>query len=132
MLGYLDPATVSKTDRMIFAKLLMIETLMGQHQPLQFLGLWGNNRSFKSASTGIAFDQLIPWYKGDYEYMLYALIKDIFEYGAVELEKMIHRKEIDLCQATNIQERDFQNAIPQYLITETSDEIALYAFDRSL
>ena len=132
MLGYLDPATFSKTDRMIYAKLLMIETLMGQHQPLQFLGLWGNNRSFKSASTGIAFDQLLPWYKGDYEYILYSLIKDIFEYGAIELEKMILRDEIDLSQATNIQERDFQNAIPQYLITETSDEIALYAFDRSL
>ena len=42
------------------------------------------------------------------------------------------RKEIDLSQGTNIQERNFQNAIPQYLITETSEEITLYAFDRSL
>ena len=117
---------------MIYAKLLMIETLMGRHEPLQFLGLWGNNSSFKGASSGISFDCLAPWYKGNNEYLLYALIKDIFEYGALELEKMILREEIDLSQGTNIQERGFQNAIPQYLITETREEITLYAFDRSL
>ena len=132
MLGYMDSATVSKAERMIYAKLLMIETLMGRHEPLQFLGLWGNNSSFKGASSGISFDCLAPWYKGNNEYLLYALIKDIFEYGALELEKMILREEIDLSQGTNIPERDFQNAIPQYLITETSEEITLYAFDRSL
>ena len=130
MLGDLDPATVTKTERMIYAKLLMIETLIGRHEPLQFLGLW-SNISLKRCS-GLNFDQLLPWYKGDYEYVLYALIKDIFEYGAVEIEKIILRGEIDLSQAINIQERDFQNAIPQYLIAENEESITLYAFDRSI
>ncbi len=100
MLGYLDPATVTKTERMIYAKLLMIETLIGRHEPLQFLGLW-SNISLKHCS-GLNFDQLLPWYKGDHEHVLYALFKDIFEYGAVELEKMILRGEIDLSQAIHI------------------------------
>ena len=130
MLGCLNPTEISPNERREYAKLLMIETLMGRYEPLRFFGFWESNHSFKNSV--IDFDQLLPWYKGDYEYVLYALIKDIFEYGSIELEKMIIRGEIDLSQAINIQERDFQNVIPQYLIAENEESITLYAFDRSI
>lgn len=128
MLGYIDVSKASDDDVKIWAKMLMVKTLTGSDEPTFFRTMWANNQSIKSANYILSFEQLAAWRNGNYEYLMFALLDDIFEYGSLKIEEMIARGEID--SKDNIKEKIFRNAISQYLVMETPNEVTVYAFDK--
>ena len=123
-------ATVSSTKQiLLYCKILLLFWIFGTLSPSRILKVWECFRSDAYITNNISLERLSKWYRTGYELLLFKLIDDLLDRGSQKLAAECQKGRVELTDLKAVQEFQFPNIFPQYLIIEDDCNVQLLAFE---